>query len=182
MIFCSRFSRPWRFLAGFFLLGALLASFPLIARAGQSVVLAWNPSPQTNVVGYKIYSGTASHQYSSVLTVANVTHATLSGQVPGETYYFAATAIDAAGNESAFSNEASYVMPPLASALTAAVHAAGRFSFLVSGGAGQAYVVQASTDLLAWDSVATNTAPFVFEDAHAGEYSRRFYRTCSLVP
>jgi fibronectin type 3 domain-containing protein len=174
--------RPRKFAGVFFLCVALVTFFQLAARANQSALLTWNPSPQTNVTGYKIYSGPASHSYSSVVTVDNVTNATLSGLVPGKTYYYAATAVDAAGNESTFSNEASYVVPAPVATLTAAVHAAGRFSFTVSGSAGQQYVVQASTNLLAWDSLQTNAAPFVFVDTHAGEFNRRFYRTTCFAP
>ena len=37
--------------------------------------VTWNPSPDTNVVGYKIYYGTASQVYTTNLVVGNVTNA-----------------------------------------------------------------------------------------------------------
>ena len=60
------------------------------ATAG-SVSLTWNPSPDTNVIGYKIYYGTASQVYTTNLVVGNVTNTTINGLAAGATYYFAAT-------------------------------------------------------------------------------------------
>jgi hypothetical protein len=64
-----------------------------------------------------------------------------------------------------------------AATLSAATSAAGQFSFQVTGVVGGKYVVQASSDLAHWTSVETNTAPFIFQDKNASEYSHRFYRT-----
>jgi hypothetical protein len=175
-------SRIGRFALKLILNGAVMAFFPFRIQAGQSVTLNWDPSSATNVAGYKIYYGTASHSYSQVVTVDNVTSATISALTAGQTYYYAATTVDAAGNESAFSNEASYVTPLPAAVLTAGVQTQGAFSFTVSGTAGQTYVVQASTNLVDWDCLQTNTAPFVFVDAQAAGFSQRFYRTFEITP
>jgi hypothetical protein len=78
------------------------------ALATQSVALVWNPSTDSNVAGYRIYYGTASHNYTKVVTVGNVTNTAIAGLVDGTTYFFAATTTDAVGNESGFSNEASF--------------------------------------------------------------------------
>jgi hypothetical protein len=64
--------------------------------------------------------------------------------------------------------------------LTQSAYATGQFSFNVSGAANQQYVVQASTNLVDWVSVQTNTAPFTFVDPDAGQFSQRFYRTLLL--
>lgn len=81
---------------------------PLPALATQSVTLFWHPSADTNVAGYRIYYGTVSQNYTNVVTVGNVTNAAITGLADGTTYYFAATTTDAFGDESAFSNEASF--------------------------------------------------------------------------
>ena len=83
----------------------LLAALPTWATT-VSVPLAWNPSPDPNVAGYKIYYGQASHVYTSSVDVGGVTNATITGLSAGLTYYFAATTYDATGLESDFSNEA----------------------------------------------------------------------------
>lgn len=160
--------------------------FQLPVWANESVTLAWVPSISTDVAGYNIYYGTASHSYSNMVAAGNTNRVTLSGLTPGVTYYFAATTVDVLGNESGFSNEASYVMPvtPAALAMPASPGAqpAGPFSFTVSGDAGQNYVVQASTNLLDWVSVQTNTAPFQFTDTNAVGVEVRFYRAFYLQP
>ena len=75
----------------------------------QSVTLTWNPSPDTNAVGYKIYYGGASGVYTNTVSVGSATTATISGLLAGVTYYFSATTVAASGAESPFSNEATYV-------------------------------------------------------------------------
>ena len=84
---------------------------PFTAFATGSVALAWNPSISTNVAGYKIYYGVASGVYNNTIPVGNSTNVTVTGLVEGTTYYFAATAVDALGVESQFSNETSYSVP-----------------------------------------------------------------------
>ena len=86
-----------------------LGSLP--AFASQGVTLTWNPSPDTNAVGYKIYYGSVSGIYTNTLTVGSATTVTVSGLVDGGTYYFSATALSVSGAESAFSNEAMDVIP-----------------------------------------------------------------------
>lgn len=71
---------------------------------GNKVTLAWNPSPDLGVVGYRIYYG-SSGNYSNSVYVGNVTQATLTG-LPNDPLYYAATAVDTNGLESVFSNEA----------------------------------------------------------------------------
>jgi fibronectin type 3 domain-containing protein len=91
--------------------GALLWLTRLSAFADQEVGLTWNPSPNTNVAGYKVYFGGASRTYTNSLTLGIVTNVTISGLSEGATYYFGATTVDASGVESDFSNEATYDIP-----------------------------------------------------------------------
>lgn len=76
-----------------------------------SAVLAFDPSPSPDVKGYRIYYGAKSGTYTnSVSTGTNLT-VTISNLVRGVKYFFAATAYDAGGMESAFSNEATFPIP-----------------------------------------------------------------------
>jgi Immunoglobulin domain len=250
-----------------FLLSGLAALLPVSALATQSVTFAWDPSTDTNVVGYNIYYGTASHVYTSKVPFGNVTIATVSGLVEGTTYYFAATTSDALNQESDFSDEISYTVPvvilnqpptitgmlttntaiagqnvtfsvtasgtgpltyqwmynanniaaatnavltlsnvtaaqagtyyvnvsnsagstnsvmvsltvysTMAATLVPASHLIGQFALNISGVTNYPYVVQASTNLVDWVSVQTNTAPFTFVDSNASQFSQRFYR------
>lgn len=162
---------------------ALVLFFQLSVRASQSVAVTWDPITATNVAGLKIYSGTASHGYSNVLTVAGGTNTgTISGLVAGRTYYFAVTTFDSAGGESSYSAEASYTVPVTPATLTSPSRSGGQFSFSVVGDVGQQYVVQATTNLLDWISVQTNAAPFTFTDTNTWGFNQRYYRTFALVP
>ena len=158
----------------------VLSQFP--ALAVQNVTLSWMPSSSTNVVGYIIYYGTVSQTYDNSVAVGDTNVVTISGLVEGTTYYFAASAIDSAGEESPFSNEAVYEVPSFAATLALLPESADGFSFSVSGFSGYEYVVQSSTDLINWVSVQTNTAPFTFTDTNAASMQQCFYQAYLLPP
>gem|GEM_PF-855831 len=80
-------------------------------QAVQSVTLAWDKSPDLNVVGYNIYYGVASGTYTNHVDAGNATNRTIPGLVEGRTYFFAATAYNTTDLESVFSNETGYTVP-----------------------------------------------------------------------
>lgn len=75
----------------------------------NSVSLAWDAVSAPGLSGYRMYYGTTSRTYQQTLgqgaSVGNVTTYTVMGLSSGTRYYFAVTAIDSLGNESAYSNE-----------------------------------------------------------------------------
>lgn len=75
------------------------------AASTGSVSVAWNPNPETDVVGYKIYWGELSRQYTNVQDVGNNMAATLGNLSSGRPYYCAVKAYNSAQQESAFSSE-----------------------------------------------------------------------------
>jgi hypothetical protein len=79
------------------------------APVPHSVVLSWAPSA-SSVVGYRVYrdGGSGLSPISSVIPDLTYTDATV---VSGDTYHYAVTSVDAGGGESAFSNEATAVIP-----------------------------------------------------------------------
>ena len=91
-----------------FIIFGLLCS--LIAKADQSVTLAWNPSPDPTVTGYNIYYGTGSGAYTTKIFVGNTNLCSISGLKVGTQYFFIATAV-AGTEESLPSNEISYTVP-----------------------------------------------------------------------
>jgi len=87
------------------------------ATDGVVLTLAWDApttntdgsslNPATDLSQYKIYYGTASLTYTTVVNVTNPGTTTISQTLnlsPG-TYYFSVTTVDAAGQESGYSNE-----------------------------------------------------------------------------
>src|SRR6185369_17583688 len=94
----------------------LTTSASFSASASQSINLAWDGSSDTTVVGYRLYYGVGSGQYTNSLAVGTNTNAVVSGLVDGATYYFAATAVGNSGLESTFSNEISYSVPTVVAA------------------------------------------------------------------
>ena len=85
----------------------VIASNALAAQA----TLAWDPNTESDLAGYRVHYGTASGSYTVHTDVHNVTTYTVTGLTAGQTYYFAATAYDASGNESGYSNPVSYAVP-----------------------------------------------------------------------
>ncbi|HMP84386.1 MAG TPA: fibronectin type III domain-containing protein, partial [Verrucomicrobiota bacterium] len=77
----------------------------------NAVTLAWEPSPDSSVTGYKIYYGAASGVYTNSVDVGGSTSGEVNGLVAGVTYYFVVTAYTVAGVESLPSNEVSYTVP-----------------------------------------------------------------------
>jgi hypothetical protein len=71
-----------------------------------TVTLAWDLSD--GAAGYKIYYGTTSNNYSSVVDVGDNLTYTFTNLPDGNTYYFAATAYDPSRLESDYSAEISY--------------------------------------------------------------------------
>jgi hypothetical protein len=90
------------------LAGILFSVQPAIAA---TVTLAWDPNPESDVVGYRLYYGTTSRAYPNVTDVGKVTTSSVSGLVSGTTYFFAVTAYNSAALESAYSAEITYTVP-----------------------------------------------------------------------
>ncbi len=101
---------------------SLFFFYPAANGFAGEATLSWLPNTEPDLAGYYIHYGTTSRNYSSKTDIGKQTTYTISGLGLG-TYYFAVTARDAAGNESAFSAEASKTFkettPPVLSNITA---------------------------------------------------------------
>ena len=145
--------------------------------------MAWEPSSDTNVVGYNVYYGVASRTYPNMINVGNMTNTTVSGLVEGVIYYFAVKAYDKFGDESDFSGEISYLVPNPA---TVQIHNApgGQFILTVTGQRGHTYEIQATQDFKTWTTIGTArmgiSGSIDFIDKNAANFPRRFYRTMTF--
>jgi hypothetical protein len=92
-----------------FFLFAPLLSMTHAAQVTQ-ITLAWSPSNDSDIAGYKVYRRTAGKAYKKPTgTVENVPNPEFSLNVSyGKKYYFAVTSYDIYGNESSLSNEVSW--------------------------------------------------------------------------
>lgn len=77
----------------------------------NSLTLNWDApttnvdgSPLTDLVGYKIYYGSSSGDYTDIIDVGNVTTYKIAALSSGQ-WCFTITAYDLSGNESSYSNE-----------------------------------------------------------------------------
>jgi hypothetical protein len=77
-----------------------------------TATLAFDASSSSNVAGYRLYWGISPGTYTNSVSVGktNLT-ITVNNLVQGRKYYFAATAFDAIGIESDFSNETFFPQP-----------------------------------------------------------------------
>lgn len=80
--------------------------------SAHSVALNWNAST-SSVIGYLVYRGTVSGgPYSRLITSADpATTYTDASVQSGSTYYYVVTSVNGSGQESAFSNQATAVVP-----------------------------------------------------------------------
>lgn len=169
---------------GIILLFALLqradsAHAAVVIDTVYGALVTWDRSPDPKVIGYRIYYGTSSGQYSISYPTGNVPGTMVARLTEGVTYFFAATAYGTNGIESALSSEASFVPGVPTLQLSAAPN--GQFILNVAGRIGQSYDIEATQDLKTWSvigNVTTDiTGSITFTDTNAKQFSRRFYRT-----
>lgn len=93
------------------LLGAVLAAIMYLGTSSisfaSSVDIQWDPpSTVPDLAGYKVYYAAGTDSFADVtpIEVQNQTSATINGLDPEQTYYFAVTAYNTAGEESSYSN------------------------------------------------------------------------------
>ena len=118
------------------LLVLILVSVSTPEVYAANIKLAWDPSPEPLVTGYRLYYGRSSGVYTFVVDAGNRTDYTVTGLDAGLTYYFTATAYTGAGDESSFSNETSYTIPGTSPSTTAASASSGGGCFIATAAYG----------------------------------------------
>lgn len=123
------------------------------------VVLAWDKSPDSSVVGYKIYAmKEPATDYTLAVTVGDVDTATVNTR-PYQNAKFVATAMDANGLESDFSNECIYSTPASKLSITKTMNGPSTVITLKAPVFnGMVYRIEGSSDLQTWNTVSSGTA------------------------
>jgi len=81
-----------------------------VNTGSQFAQLRWDASTESELVGYNIYYGNVSGQYTRRRNVSNVDHYVIDGLNNGEAYYFAITAYDVLNRESDYSDEVGVII------------------------------------------------------------------------
>ena len=90
------------------------ASYKIVVQNGANhiVNLSWNASTSNDVAGYNVYRGPDGKSWTKInVSLTASTQYTDSTVANGTTYFYATTAVDIQGNESARSNVAKSVVP-----------------------------------------------------------------------
>ncbi len=161
-----------------------------LVSSSSAAVLEWDSTDEPQVAGYKAYIGMESRNYARVLDTQKQTWVALTGLDAGTTYYFAATAYDATGLESDFSDEVRYTPPVDGNASVMLPfnfeNTANGMVLRMVGSPGQRCWIVASSDLRTWQQIRA----FTFSDSSMVEISdpassgkpMRFYRVIASQP
>jgi hypothetical protein len=153
----------------------------------DSVTLAWDPSSDPSITGYRLHYGVSSGNYTATIDPGNITTATVTQLNAGITYFFVVTAYDGAGVESLPSNEVSLtisVLPPPAFISSMVRGQDGTVQLTLTpaaepNGPTSAVHVYFSNDLVTWtwmNDVSLGSGAIVVTDPSATSLKQRFYR------
>lgn len=149
---------------------AALVALGLVPVAGaaddpatlHSVKLAWNPSTNTDVRGYRVHVESQPGNYNTDVSAGLDASATIPNLEYGKTYYFAVRAINSEGTEGYLSQELAVAIapPPLPVASEISPAATGqlalKWSFPASAlGSSPDFIIQSSPDLVTWTNAGT---------------------------
>jgi len=148
--------------------------------AAQNIILEWDASNSPDVTGYNLYYGTNSGSYPVKIDAGDSTSVTISNLLAGVTYYFVATAYDANGDESAYSNEVTFILPGILT-LTPGANAGDPALIQFPVAPGHWYEVQATSNFQTWSTlwqteVAVSNIWVQYTDPDTGAFNSRFYR------
>jgi hypothetical protein len=104
---CMAATGALRRVLGVILGGAILLS---LERATQAVIVQWDPNPEIDIAGYRVFWG-ETNAPAAVRSVGKVTQTELTNLVAGRIYYFYLTALNVAGLESDPSETVLYTQP-----------------------------------------------------------------------
>ena len=173
-----------------------IAAAPFAASAAvtpsDGPSLVWNANPESDVVGYKVYLGTESKNYTSVTEVVGSTKMRLPSVSLGTTFYLAVSAYNAKGEESPRSAELKVIadVPAPAADTSVSFNAPGQGQLQwrypkADVPMADKFTIYSSEDLKAWKSAGTvdASAPsssdanwLYFKFPYAADKGRLFFK------
>lgn len=159
-----------------------------------SITLQWDPSPSSNVLGYAVYYGTISGEYTARVDAGSQTTVSIGGLIESTTYYFVAVAYTDYGVESLPSNELAYTVPKIPTTPGSTIRILGltvtaeglALSWVTRPGETYVVVYKQSLKDLFWTEaspslLATGTV-LHWTDTKAAANQQRFYSIVRLLP
>ncbi|WP_447968752.1 InlB B-repeat-containing protein [Nitrospira sp. M1] len=113
--------------------GLLFSHSTIVSAADKDVELEWAPNQEEDLAGYNVYHGTQSGHYGHPDNADKNTSYRKEGLTAEEKHYFAVTAYDNAGNESAPSEEVSTEAATVSHKLSVAITGSGTVSSAPGG-------------------------------------------------
>lgn len=179
--------RRWSFIPA-------LITFALLAcyKPAWGATIQWEANQETNFAGYKVYIGTQTRRYDTVIDAGRTPGKTIESLLPGRSYYLAVTAYCSNGLESDFSAEVILTLPALGTNTYLvpfrlsfpAAAAAATITFV--GEAGRPCFIQACADMRSWQTIGVFTPPssgtYQWADAEAPRHAMRIYRVIGSRP
>ena len=163
----------------------------VVGLTSTTVTLAWDPPVgPVPVASYQllgVFNGIFVQYPLSYANIYNSTF-TVTGLSPGTAILWGVSALDTAGNVSAYDYLPALVInpapQPAALAAVTVPPATGGFQFIVQADAAQTTLIQATTNLgdpTSWVTIATNppASSLTFTDINAGHFPNRYYRVIS---
>ena len=152
-----------KYICAFCLSAALLILFPAQGTTA-SLSISWNRNTESDLAGYKVYHGTRSGTFSTVVDVHNVTRYQIPNVQSGVTYYVAVSAYDRAGNESTRSQTQSVFVPAPTPPTSPADTTPPAGSLVINAGAASTSSNSVTLTLSAQDTGGTVTGMRVSND------------------
>ena len=126
--------------------------------------------------------GTAPLNFQWTLNNTNLTDATnliltLSSLTSDQAGVYSVTVTNLAGSVTSSDATLSVYSSAVPALSGTSFDADNNFSFTVAGVPGFNYAVQASTNLVDWIPLLTNTSPFIFTDTNTASFQQQFYRS-----
>jgi hypothetical protein len=91
-------------------IGLLIITVCVTTVISSDVTVSWKHGGTTNtVVGYNIYYGNSTRNYTNFITTGYVTNVVISNLPPNTTFYFAGTTIGVSNSETQIGNELQFV-------------------------------------------------------------------------